>query len=72
MASAAGGLLLVLGLLTGALSLDRLMATVFATAGATAFLARWFRRRAGGLTGDFLGTVQQVTEVVIMASLVWR
>jgi adenosylcobinamide-GDP ribazoletransferase len=36
---------------------------------ATFFLARMFRRRIGGYTGDCLGAVQQLSEVVIYLGL---
>lgn len=32
-------------------------------------MGRWFQRRIGGYTGDCLGAVQQVTEVVIYLTL---
>jgi adenosylcobinamide-GDP ribazoletransferase len=32
-------------------------------------LARWFKRRIGGYTGDCLGAAQQVTEVVFYLSV---
>jgi adenosylcobinamide-GDP ribazoletransferase len=38
--------------------------TLAAALAATAFLARWFKRRVGGYTGDMLGATQQLTEVV--------
>jgi adenosylcobinamide-GDP ribazoletransferase len=42
---------------------------VLATALAAAWLAAKFVRRIGGYTGDCLGAVQQVTEVVIYLCL---
>lgn len=33
-------------------------------------LGVYFQRRAGGLTGDFLGALQQVSELVILMALV--
>jgi adenosylcobinamide-GDP ribazoletransferase len=36
----------------------------------TALLTIWFHRRIGGYTGDCLGAVQQVTEVLILAALI--
>ena len=42
-------------------------------AGGLAWLvARWFRRRLGGYTGDGLGAVQQVTELAILLVALWR
>lgn len=35
-------------------------------------LARWFRRRLGGYTGDGLGAVQQVTELAILLAAAWH
>ena len=35
-------------------------------------MARWFRRRLGGYTGDGLGAVQQVTELAILLVALWR
>ncbi|HEX7648392.1 MAG TPA: adenosylcobinamide-GDP ribazoletransferase [Noviherbaspirillum sp.] len=41
----------------------------FAMACATVWMARLFRKRIGGYTGDCLGAVQQVTEVVFYLAL---
>ena len=41
-------------------------------AGLAWFMARWFRRRLGGYTGDGLGAVQQVTELAILLVALWR
>ncbi len=49
----------------GYLSWTTLAGAVFATVIATAWLAQKFIRRIGGYTGDCLGAVQQVTEVII-------
>ncbi len=35
-------------------------------------MARWFRRRLGGYTGDGLGAVQQATELAILLAALWR
>lgn len=35
-------------------------------------MARWFRRRLGGYTGDGLGAVQQVTELAILLVALWH
>lgn len=35
-------------------------------------MARWFRRRLGGYTGDGLGAVQQVTELAILLAALWH
>jgi len=35
-------------------------------------LTEWrYRKRAGGLTGDFLGTTEQLCEIAVLAALVW-
>ena len=39
------------------------------TALTTVMMAVWFRRRIGGYTGDCLGAVQQITEIVVLAVL---
>jgi adenosylcobinamide-GDP ribazoletransferase len=49
----------------GAIAWLVVAASVLAAAGATAWLARFFARRIGGYTGDCLGAVQQVSEVVL-------
>jgi len=38
---------------------------------ATAWLAYRFKRRAGGVTGDFLGATQQVSELAFLLGLAW-
>jgi len=35
-------------------------------------MARWFRRRLGGYTGDGLGAVQQMTELAILLVALWH
>jgi adenosylcobinamide-GDP ribazoletransferase len=50
-----------LGLLTTAAVCSSAIAAIFGTL----WLARMFERRIGGYTGDCLGAVQQVTEVMI-------
>jgi adenosylcobinamide-GDP ribazoletransferase len=39
-----------------------------ALAGAAA-AGLWFRRRAGGVTGDFLGATEQIGEVLVLLAL---
>ena len=41
-------------------------------AGVAWAMARWFRRRLGGYTGDTLGAVQQVAELAILLGALWR
>ena len=38
----------------------------------TLAMARWFRRRLGGYTGDCLGGTQQVTEVAVLLVALWH
>lgn len=40
--------------------------SLFVTALTTAGLGRYFSRRAGGYTGDFLGATQQILEIVLL------
>ena len=44
--------------------------SVLAVIAARLILARWFKRRIGGYTGDCLGAAQQVTEVVFYLAVV--
>ncbi|MDF2697507.1 MAG: Cobalamin synthase [Labilithrix sp.] len=56
---------------TGAVSWSRLLAAglLCLAVGAT---TEWrYRRRVGGITGDFLGATEQLCEVAILAALVW-
>lgn len=57
-------LLLAALVLTGSMSLLAIAAGTLPALFATLWLARKFQRRIGGYTGDCLGAVQQVTEVV--------
>ena len=52
-------------LATSALDLRALLAAMAASVAATWWLARKFARRIGGYTGDCLGAVQQLAEVLI-------
>jgi adenosylcobinamide-GDP ribazoletransferase len=56
-------------LLLGCFSLATLLLTCSLGLVATFFLARMFRRRIGGYTGDCLGAVQQLSEVAIYLGL---
>ncbi|HCN91376.1 MAG TPA: adenosylcobinamide-GDP ribazoletransferase [Oxalobacteraceae bacterium] len=58
---------LILGL-NGYLAWSSILGGVLAAAVATVWLSRMFVRRLGGFTGDCLGGVQQVTEVVFYLS----
>ncbi|MQR01640.1 adenosylcobinamide-GDP ribazoletransferase [Glaciimonas soli] len=53
----------------GYVSWTTLAGAVLATVIATAWLAQKFVRRIGGYTGDCLGAVQQVTEVIIYLAI---
>ncbi len=48
------------------LDATRLAVGVAAAVGATAFLGWRFVARAGGITGDFLGTAQQITMLILL------
>lgn len=49
--------------------LPSILIGLVAVAGAAAWCARWFRQRLGGYTGDTLGAMQQLTE--LLGLLVW-
>lgn len=50
----------------------RAAAALLAAGMATVVLARWFRRRLGGYTGDCLGGTQQVAEVAVLLAALWH
>ena len=50
----------------------RVLAMVLACAAGAALMARLFRRRLQGFTGDALGATQQVCELAIYLALAWR
>ncbi len=50
----------------------RTLPALLLAAGVAWVMARWFRRRLGGYTGDSLGAVQQVTELTILLVALWR
>jgi len=52
------------------LSLDAIWGIIAAMTMVLCYLGWRFMKRAGGLTGDFLGTTQQITELAILAVLV--
>ncbi len=54
------------------LGLPALLAGVLLAAGATLWLARLFRRRLGGYTGDCLGATQQLAEAAFYGGLLCR
>jgi adenosylcobinamide-GDP ribazoletransferase len=47
----------------------RVLGLVVGCAVVTGLLSAWFRKRIGGYTGDCLGTVQQLTELTVLAVL---
>ncbi len=51
---------------------SRAVPALLLAAGLAWGMARWFRRRLGGYTGDGLGAVQQVTELAILLAALWR
>ncbi len=51
---------------------SRALPALLLAAGMAWGMARWFRRRLGGYTGDGLGAVQQVTEITILLAALWR
>jgi adenosylcobinamide-GDP ribazoletransferase len=59
---------IVCGLL-GIFAWGALLTAMLAAAGAAWWLGRTCRRRIGGYTGDCLGAVQQVTEVLIYLAI---
>jgi adenosylcobinamide-GDP ribazoletransferase len=53
-------------------SLGRVLVMALALAGAATLLGMRFHRRAGGITGDFLGATEQVSECIVLLVLVWH
>ena len=56
---------------TQSLSISKGIALVLATLCAGMLCGWRFYRRAGGITGDFLGALQQVSQIVMLAVLLW-
>jgi adenosylcobinamide-GDP ribazoletransferase len=50
-------------------SLAALGASLGVAGAAALLLSFWFRRRAGGITGDFLGATEQVGECAVLLTL---
>jgi adenosylcobinamide-GDP ribazoletransferase len=57
---------------TRALEGTRALAAGLSVFVVTAVCGAYFRRRMGGVTGDFLGAVQQLSSVALLAVLAWR
>lgn len=51
---------------------SRAVPALLLAAGLAWAMARWFRRRLGGYTGDGLGAVQQATELTILLVALWH
>jgi adenosylcobinamide-GDP ribazoletransferase len=66
-----GAAVLVASSWLGATSPERAGALAVALGLATALTGHVYLRRAGGVTGDFLGATEQVSELVALAVLVW-
>lgn len=71
-ASAWVALLVAAVWLAGGVSLGRVLVMGLALAGAATLLGMRFHRRAGGITGDFLGATEQVGECIVLLVLVWH
>jgi adenosylcobinamide-GDP ribazoletransferase len=69
LATAWSGLPLAAGVWCGILHPLEAVAGVVAVAAATAYLGWRFRCRVGGLTGDFLGAVEQVSEIAFLLAV---
>jgi adenosylcobinamide-GDP ribazoletransferase len=68
-ATAWSAVLCALAYRAGWLSLRELALAAATCAVCALWLGRKFKRRAGGLTGDFLGALEQVTEICVLLAL---
>jgi adenosylcobinamide-GDP ribazoletransferase len=68
-ASLVGTVVLAVLLALGQVTLIRVAVTVALLAVTGAAAASYFRARAGGITGDFLGALEQVGEIVVLGAL---
>ncbi len=68
-ATAWSAVICTLGHFLGFLSLRELAVAIATCAVCAVWLGRKFKRRAGGLTGDFLGALEQVTEICVLLAL---
>ncbi|MEM1007708.1 MAG: adenosylcobinamide-GDP ribazoletransferase [Myxococcota bacterium] len=64
--------LLTAGLMLEWYSWTRLLGIAFGMVFVFGICAWRFYQRAGGLTGDFLGALEQIMEIVILGGLVWN
>lgn len=71
-ATAWGAGTVVLAVQLGYVSLLRALCLVAVLLAGWLLLARWFRRRLGGITGDFLGAAEQVGLILALAVLAWE
>jgi len=69
LATAWSGLAIAAAVFSGILAPPQAGAGLLLAAVTTAFLGWRFRRRVGGLTGDFLGAVEQASEVAFLLGL---
>lgn len=65
------GVCLALAWREGAASPARLGAVLLAVGLVALSTGYWYRRRLGGVTGDFLGATEQLGELAILAVLAW-
>jgi adenosylcobinamide-GDP ribazoletransferase len=71
-AAAWGVAVLATDIAASATTLVRAATLVAALAVATAMSGRVYSRRAGGVTGDFLGATEQLGEIIALVVLAWR
>lgn len=69
-ATVLAGLISVLLAIFGYLSARSVIVAVLAAVGLTATAGWYFKRRAGGITGDFLGATEQICELGVFLSVV--
>lgn len=69
--ASAAGVLMLAGAAVCGVPIGRLSATVLLLAGLGAVTAWRYRKRTGGVTGDFLGATEQLGEVVALGALAW-
>lgn len=67
-----GAAVIALGISLGVLTEWRALAVFLASASITAITGARYRRRVGGITGDFLGATEQLCEIAVLAALAWR